>query len=47
MAITNEIFEHYRSQQRKVAKAKDLLKDEGYIVYLKPTKKKKQTDEPV
>lgn len=41
MAITNEIFEHYRSQQRAVEKAKGLLKNEGYIVYLKPRRKTK------
>jgi hypothetical protein len=32
MAISNEIFEHYRIKQREVKKAKNLLLLNGYSV---------------
>tara|TARA_R110000764_G_scaffold131646_1_gene219417 strand:- start:1623 stop:1787 length:165 start_codon:yes stop_codon:yes gene_type:complete len=32
MAISNEIFEHYRIKQIEVAKAKNLLRLNGYSV---------------
>jgi hypothetical protein len=35
MAITNQIFEHYREQEKKRKKAIKLLKEDGYIVYKK------------
>jgi len=31
-AISNEIFQHFRSEQKKIDNAKKLLKDNGYIV---------------
>ncbi len=30
--ISNEIFEYFRSQQKKIANAKKLLKDNGFII---------------
>jgi len=33
MVIYNEIFEHYRNEQKDINKAKTLLKDKGFIVY--------------
>ena len=37
-AITNHIFEHYRKKQRKIEKAKTLLRKNNHVVY----EKKKQ-----
>ena len=36
--ITNHIFEHYRKKQRKIEKAKTLLRKNNHVVY----EKKKQ-----
>lgn len=35
MAITNQIFEHYRKEEKKRKEAIKLLKEDGYIVYKK------------
>ena len=35
MAITNQIFEHFRQQEKKRKEAIKLLKEDGYIVYKK------------
>ena len=32
MSIDNQIFEHYREQQRKIQEAKTLLEEHGYHV---------------
>tara|TARA_R100000149_G_C5840359_1_gene112648 strand:- start:538 stop:705 length:168 start_codon:yes stop_codon:yes gene_type:complete len=41
MAIVNATFEAFRSQQKKVEKAKKLLKKSGYIVIKNPEKNNK------
>ena len=33
--ITNHIFEHYRKKQRKIEKAKTLLRKNNHVVYEK------------
>ena len=30
--INNEIFEHFRSQQKEIDNAKKLLKDNGFVI---------------
>ena len=32
MSIDNQIFEHYREQQRRIQEAKTLLEEHGYKV---------------
>ena len=38
MVIHNQIFEHYRSEQREIKKAVDFLESKGYMVYNKEKK---------
>lgn len=33
MSISNQIFEHYRSEQKKIEDAISLLKEKGYRIY--------------
>jgi hypothetical protein len=33
MAITNQIFEHFRSEEKKIKDAIALLKENGYRIY--------------
>jgi hypothetical protein len=38
MVIHNQIFEYYRSEQKEIKKAIDLLESKGYMVYNKDKK---------
>ena len=40
MAITNQIFEHFRSEQKKIDEAISLLKEKGYSIYKKEVHEK-------
>jgi len=42
MPITNQIFEHFRANEREISKAIKLLEKNGYIVYNK--KKQHETN---
>ncbi|QDP57527.1 MAG: hypothetical protein Unbinned2072contig1001_41 [Prokaryotic dsDNA virus sp.] len=45
MAIVNATFEAFRAQQKKVEKAKKLLKKSGYLVIKNPEKNNKDERE--
>jgi len=38
MPITNQIFEHFRSEEKKIEEAILLLKKKGYAIYKKEIK---------
>ena len=45
MPIYNEIFEAFRTQQKEIEKAKNLLQNNGYLIYKRMSKISELKDE--